>query len=101
MNCYGTEIIAVKDNEYIGSTDITNYHKAEPHKGWTGGLGVLKKYRRKGIATAIKIKGIERLLQIGVTEIRTDNEKNNPMYKINEALGFRPVPFSLDYSLDI
>ena len=100
-NSYGTEIVAVKNHEYIGSTDITVYPKAEPHKGWTGGLGVLKEYRRRGIATALKIKAIEKLLEKGVVEVRTDNEENNPMYKINVTLGFKPVPFSLDYSLDI
>ena len=100
-NCYGTEIVAVKDGEYIGSTDIEVFPKSEPHKGWTGGLGVIRKYRRKGIATALKIKAIERLLEKGIIEVRTDNEKNNPMYKINIALGFKPVPFSLDYSLEI
>ena len=100
-NSYGTEIVAVKDSAYIASTDITVYPKAEPHKGWTGGLGVLKKYRRKGIATALKIKAIEKLLEKGVTDVRTDNEENNPMYKINVALGFKPVPFSLDYSKNI
>ena len=46
-NTYGVEIIAVLKGEYIGSTDISVYHKSEPHKGWTGGLGVLKKFRRK------------------------------------------------------
>lgn len=100
-NSYGTEIVAVKDEQYIGSTDISVFQKSEPHKGWTGGLGVLKEFRRKGIATAIKIKAIEKLLKKGITEIRTDNEENNPMYKINVALGFKPVPFSLDYSLKI
>tara|TARA_B100001750_G_scaffold214775_1_gene198153 strand:- start:90 stop:1055 length:966 start_codon:yes stop_codon:yes gene_type:complete len=100
-NSYGTEIVAVKNNKYIGSTDIRVYPKAEPHKGWTGGLGVIKEFRRKGIATAIKIKAFEKLLTRGVTEVRTDNEENNPMYKINVALGFKPVPFSLDYSKDI
>ena len=100
-NSYGTEIVATKNNEYIGSTDITVYHKSEPNKGWTGGLGVLKKFRRKGIATALKIKAIERLLTKGVVEIRTDNEENNPMYKINVALGFKPVPFSLEYMKEI
>ena len=99
-NSYGTEVIAVKNNSYIASTDIFIY-KAEPHKGWTGGLGVLKEFRRKGIATAIKIKAIEKLLKKGVTEIRTDNEENNPMYKINVNLGFKPVPFSLDYLKEI
>ena len=96
-NCYGTDIVAVFKGEYIGSTDLAVYPKSEPHKAWTDGLGVLKKFRRKGIATALKIKAIQKLLSKGVTEIRTDNEQNNPMYKINEALGFIPVPFSMDY----
>jgi len=100
-NCYGVEIIAVKNGEYIGSTDIEVLPKAEPHKGWTGGLGVLKEFRRKGIATALKIKAIEILLKKGITEVRTDNEENNPMYKINVALGFKPVPFSLEYIKEI
>ena len=100
-NYYGVDIIAIKDGKYIGSTDIEVFPKAEPHKGWTGGLGVLKEFRRRGIATAIKIKAIEKLLEKGVKEIRTDNEENNPMYKINVALGFKPVPFSLEYMKEL
>ena len=100
-NCYGTEIVAVLDGEYIGSTDIAVYPKAEPYKAWTEGLGVLKEYRRKGVATALKIKAIQALLEKGVTELRTDNEENNPMYKINVELGFKPVPFSLEYMKEI
>ena len=100
-NSYGTEIIAVLNEEYIGSTDLEVYPKTEPHKAWTEGLGVLKDFRRKGIATALKIKAIERLLDKGVTEVRTDNEENNPMYKINVNLGFKSVPFSLEYMKEI
>ena len=100
-NSYGAEIVAVKDREYIGSTDLSIFPKSEPHKAWTEGLGVLKGFRRKGIATALKIRAIERLLNKGVTEVRTDNEENNPMYKINVALGFEPVPFSLEYMKEI
>ena len=96
-NYYGAEIVAVHKGNYIASTDLSIYPKSEPYKAWTGGLGVLKEYRRKGIATALKIKAIETLLKKGVTDVRTDNEENNPMYKINVALGFKPVPFSLDY----
>ena len=96
-NNYGVDIIAVIDGKYIGSTNLEVNTKTEPHKAWTEGLGVLKEFRRKGIATALKIKAIEILLKNGVTEIRTDNEENNPMYKINVALGFKPVPFSLDF----
>jgi len=100
-NSYGIDIVAVKKGRYIGSTDIHVFYKSEPHKGWTGGLGVLKEFRRQGIATALKVKAIEKLLEKGITEIRTDNEENNPMYKINVNLGFKAVPFSLDYSKDI
>lgn len=100
-NYYAVEIIAVKNDNYIASTDLEYYPKSEPHKAWTGSLGVLRQFRRKGIATALKIKAIEKLLQKGITEIRTDNEENNPMYKINEKLGFKPVPFSMDYSKKI
>ena len=99
-NSYGIDIVAVYKKQYIASTDI-GINQSEPHKGWTGSLGVLRDFRRKGIATAIKIKAIEKLLEKGVTELRTDNEKNNPMYKINIALGFKAVPFSLDYSKKI
>ena len=100
-NSYGADIVAVYKTQYIGATDIEVYPEAEPHKGWTGGLGVLKEFRRKGIATALKIKAIEALLKKGVTEVRTDNEENNPMYKINVELGFKPVPFSLEYMKEI
>ena len=60
-NHYGVEMIAALGDRYIASTDIIVYPKAEPHKGWTGGLGVLKEFRRKGIATALKIKAFEKL----------------------------------------
>ena len=100
-NSYGVDLVAIYKKQYVACTDIFVFHKSEPHKGWTGSLGVLREFRREGIATALKIKAIEILLKKGVTEIRTDNEENNPMYKINVALGFKPVPFSLDYSKEI
>ena len=100
-NSYGVEIVAVKDGQYIGSTYLAVYSKSEPKKAWTDNLGVIKEFRRMGLATALKIRAIESLLNKGITEIRTDNEKNNPMYKINEALGFKSVPFSLDYMKEL
>ena len=94
---YGTEIIAIKNNQYIGMTSLSIYHKSEPFKAWTETLGVLKQFRRQGIATALKIKAIQNLIDKGITEVRTDNELNNPMYKINESLGFLAQPSSLEY----
>ena len=101
QKCYGAEIIAVKDGKYIGMTSLTVFKRSEPNKAFTETLGVLKKYRRQGIATALKIKAIETLINKGIKEIRTDNEINNPMYKINEKLGFYAVPSSLEYLKNI
>ena len=47
-NSYGVEIVAVRDDKYIGSTSLEVFPKSEPHKAWTCGLGVLKEFRRKG-----------------------------------------------------
>ncbi len=98
---YGIQIIAVDGEKYIGATDIYVRSKSDPYKAWTGSLGVLRKYRRQGIATALKVKAFETLCKKGVKTVRTDNEENNPMYLINVALGFTPEPYSLEYQKEI
>ena len=98
---YGIEIVAVDGDMYVGSTDIELFPKSDPFKAWTGSLGVLREYRRQGIATALKVKAFEKLRDKGVKQVRTDNEENNPMYKINVALGFTPEPYCYDYQKEI
>ncbi len=98
---YGIEIIAVDDGKYIGSTDIYVIPKSDPYKAWTGSLGVLREYRRQGIATALKVKAFEKLREKGIKQVRTDNEENNPMYLINVALGFKPEPYCYEYQKEI
>ena len=44
---------------------------------------------------------IEKLREKGVKQVRTDNEENNPMYKINVALGFTPEPYCYDYQREL
>jgi GNAT superfamily N-acetyltransferase len=98
---YGIEIVAVDGKKYVGSTDIHVLPKSDPHKAWTGSLGVLREYRRQGIATALKVKAFEKLREKGIKQVRTDNEENNPMYKINVALGFTPEPYCYDYQREL
>jgi len=98
---YGIGIVAVDGDKYVGSTDIHVFPKSDPHKAWTGSLGVLREYRRQGIATALKVKAFDKLKEKGIKQVRTDNEENNPMYKINVALGFTPEPYCYDYQKEI
>ena len=98
---YGIEVVAVDGDMYVGSTDIHLFPKSDPFKAWTGSLGVLREYRRQGIATALKVKAFEKLRDKEVKQVRTDNEENNPMYNINVALGFTPETYCYDYQKEI
>ena len=98
---YGIELLVLNpEGDYIGCTKLEVDH-SEPEKCWTENLGIIKEYRRKKLATVLKIEALKRLQKRGFSEIRTDNEENNPMYKINVNLGFEAVPFSLEYMKEI
>jgi GNAT superfamily N-acetyltransferase len=63
----------------------------------TGLTGVLKEYRRRGIATALKVCTVEFAHQLGAQTIETANEENNPMFDINLRLGFQPKAAWVSY----
>ncbi len=54
--------------------------------------GVRRTYRRRGIAMALKLTSIAIAQTRKAKRFETDNEENNPMYKINRVLGFQPKP---------
>lgn len=64
----------------------------QPKKLENALTGVLREYRRRGIALALKLRGIEFAKAYGAEFIETRNEENNPMYQINLMLGFKPIP---------
>ena len=47
------------------------------------------------------LSDFEKLHEKGIKQVRTDNEENNPMYKINVSLGFTPEPYCYDYQREI
>ena len=59
--------------------------------------GVRRAWRRKGIATAIKLKSVAQARDLGCARMRTSNEENNPMYGINIKLGFASSPAWKEY----
>ncbi len=70
---------------------------ANPSKVYVGVTGVARAYRRRGIATVLKLRTIQFAQEVGARWIETENEENNPMYQLNLKLGFRPIPAWLVY----
>ena len=87
----GFVIAIAPDGEYIGYSHI-HTSDADPTKLYTGVTGTKRAWRRKGVATALKLRIIDYAKATGVTRIVTENEENNPMYALNVALGFKPIP---------
>jgi GNAT superfamily N-acetyltransferase len=83
--------VAVHDGEYVGTS---NLWKSQGNDDiYTGLTGVKRAYRRKGIALAMKLRGIAHVKSLGRTLIKTWNESNNrPMLSINEMLGYVKQP---------
>ena len=83
--------IAIHDGELVGLSALWKGQADEVIQ--TGLTGVRREYRRKGIATAMKVRGIRWCAEHGHATIRTENEQNNVgMLGINMALGFVKQP---------
>lgn len=88
--------VALDNGKYVGLSSLWK-QQSKPKEFWTDLTGVVRSHRRKGIATALKVKAINHVRSIGGISIETDNEENNPMYAINLLLGFKPLPAWLTY----
>jgi GNAT superfamily N-acetyltransferase len=95
-----TWMVGLDGATYVGLSRLMG-DDVRQDKLWTGLTGVRREHRRHGLATALKIAGIQVARERGVTEIETDNEENNPMYQLNLQLGFQPAPAWLEYGLKL
>ena len=65
----------------------------------TGATGVLREYRRRGIALALKLHAVAYAREAGVAVVKTWNaQSNRAMLSINEALGFAKQPAWISYA---
>jgi len=82
--------IAKKGNEYIGISNLALMQAGEPNCLYQEQTGILPKYRRRKIATALKIVAIEYAQRNGFRFIVTHNtSESKNMLALNEKLGFK------------
>jgi len=83
--------VALHDDKYVGTSAL--WASQGNDDLYTGLTGIRRDYRRKGIALALKLRGIAYARAHGRSLIKTWNEsRNRPMLSINEALGYVKQP---------
>jgi len=92
--------MAVDQGKYVGMSQLWLI-PAQPRRLQTGLTGVSRSHRRRGLATALKVRAISGAKKAGFATIRTDNEEKNAMYLLNVKLGFKPIPSWLAYKNEL
>ena len=91
-SCQKLFAIALHDGEVVGYTNLW----MPQMEGQSAGIeytGVLKEYRGKGIAFAVKVVATIEGAEAGAKQIRTNNDPDNPaILHLNQRMGFRAVP---------
>lgn len=92
-------VVAVENGRYIGNSMLKK--GSQPGIVSTGFTGVLRDYRRRGLATALKAHAIAYAQNAGFQAIRTGNEENNPMLILNKKLGFKEITAKLAFEKQV
>jgi ribosomal protein S18 acetylase RimI-like enzyme len=79
---------AVDGDELVGLSGL-RVASDLPAVAVVGLTGVLRSHRRRNLARALKSISAARAYDSGVRTIVTENEKSNPMLKLNLSLGFQ------------
>jgi GNAT superfamily N-acetyltransferase len=83
-----TLFLALIDRKPVAMTQLF-ISKIDPRIVQTGLTGTRRDYRRRGIARLLKMHSANVVREMGSKTITTDNEEGNPMYLLNQELGFR------------
>ena len=89
-------IALAADGSLIGMSNLWR-NDPEGKRLDTGLTGVIRSFRRRGIATALKMRTIQYAQASGAETIQTSNEEESPMFVLNQRLGFEPKPAWVDF----
>lgn len=84
-------LIAAEGDRWAGFTVLV----PNPANGsmYNGGTGVVREFRGRGLALALKLLSIRKARELGAPYMRTNNHaKNAPILAINRKLGYVPQP---------
>ena len=88
--------VAVQENEYVGLSSL--WRTRMDNELFTGLTGVKRAYRRRGIALALKLRGLAYAGVGGHPTIRTRNATTNAgMLALNQRLGFVKGPARITF----
>jgi GNAT superfamily N-acetyltransferase len=82
----------------LAGGDVVGYASIDVlgETGYHGLTGVRRAVRRRGIARALKLHQIAAARALGLAQLVTESEETNlPMRRLNEELGYRPIPGSV------
>jgi len=85
------QLLALDGDQWVGMAAVSVF----PESGTAYNLhtGVLPAYRRRKIATSLKVLAIRYARQNGMHTLLTDNNlRNAPILAINRKLGYKPQP---------
>lgn len=81
------------DGERVVGASYVSLPRTPGLVAWTNYTGVLREYRGRGLALALKLLTIEASLASEAPRMRTNNDPDNPsMLAVNEKLGYQLVP---------
>jgi len=90
-DAYFVAVDTTNGDRYVGLSQLWKQQASADFD--TGATGVLREYRRRGIALALKLRALAFAKEAGVPVIKTWNaQSNRAMLSINEALGFVKQP---------
>jgi mycothiol synthase len=93
--------------EIVGAT--LNFHVPEDQEvtgrldGWIGMLGVLRPWRKRGVASALIVASLHAFARAGFTHAMLGVDSANPSgaYSLYTGLGFQPLHRSVTYELRV
>lgn len=89
-------LLALDGERMVGTSQL--FYSPRPRELRTGLTGVRRAYRRRGIATALKVQSLAFAKGLGYERVVTDNAAvNEGMLAINRALGFKMNPTWIRY----